>query len=102
MLVTRNRLASSASARRCAVSSSAAVMLSTAWAMFAISPMRLCGTAIARSPPATRSTCALSRASGPTIQRPASQSATARPASRTSTPVASAASPRAAREVGRE
>ena len=98
--VTRNRRASSASARRWAVSPSAAVMPSTACAMFAISPIRLRGTAIVKSPPATLSTWALSLASGATIQRPASQIATASPASRTMTPVRSATSACVARGCG--
>ncbi len=76
-------------------------MPSTACAMFAISPIRLRGTAIVRSPPATLSTWALSLASGATIQRPASQTATASPASRTMMPLRSATSARVVREAGR-
>ena len=75
-------------------------MPSTACAMFAISPIRLCGTAIVRSPPATLSTWALNLVSGETIQRPASQSAIASPASRTMIPVTSATSAGVAREAG--
>ena len=76
-------------------------MPSTACAMLLISPIRLRGSSIVRSPPATLSTWALSLASGATIQRPASQTTTASPASRTRNPLMSATSARVAREVGR-